>query len=80
MRFKAWLIEREITPKQAAFRLGVSAQAVYRYLLEPGSKHFRRPIDDVMAAIYVWTEGAVTPTDFYRLPDLPARTSCEAAE
>lgn len=69
MRFSEWLKQAEMKPKEAAARIGVLPTSLSRYLLAPDHPNFRRPTNDVMAAIYELTGGAVQPNDFYELPE-----------
>jgi hypothetical protein len=66
MQLRQYLYDREIPAASFAERIGVSVQAVHRYI-----NGDRMPRRDVMERIKVATRGAVQPNDFFR---------CEAAE
>jgi transcriptional regulator with XRE-family HTH domain len=59
MRLKDWLTDRDVTAAAFAVRIGVTPQAVHRYLLG------RKPRSDVLVAILKATGGQVTPNDFF---------------
>jgi transcriptional regulator with XRE-family HTH domain len=60
MRLRQYLDEHGLSPSDFAERIGVSFQAVYRYL--DGE---RIPAHDVLARIYKETKGRVTSNDFH---------------
>ncbi len=62
---RQWRLERDYTLDAAAAGVGTVRQVWYDW--EGGR---RIPSREFMAAIYRFTRGAVTPNDFYDLPDL----------
>jgi len=63
MRLRAYLDGHDISISAFAEAIGVSVQAVHRYL---GGDRIPRP--EVMQRIVVQTKGAVRPDDFYAVP------------
>ncbi len=63
MQLRAYLTDQAISIAEFAERIGVSVQAVHRYL--DGE---RIPQRDVMERIHAVTKGKVQPNDFYPLP------------
>ena len=61
MQLRRWLDNRDITVADFAARIGVTAQAVHRYVAGE-----RVPRRDVMERIKRATRGAVQPNDFFR--------------
>lgn len=70
MRLVAWRKKMGWTQTQLAERLGVSQPYVsaMERAVEPAI-----PNASIMNLIFVLSEGAVQPNDFYALPDLDAR-------
>lgn len=64
MKIEEYLKRCQITQAMLASRVGVSVQAVSLFCLGE-----RIPRPETMRKIYVATNGAVTPNDFYGLPD-----------
>lgn len=60
MRLREYLLAREISMTVFAERIGVSPQAVHRYL-----NGERLPRREVMERIKAETRGAVQPNDFF---------------
>jgi transcriptional regulator with XRE-family HTH domain len=60
-----WRRAKGLTQEDLGAKLGCEKPTVARY--EAGT---RIPERDTMRRIYVVTDGAVTPNDFYDLPDL----------
>lgn len=79
-RLDSWLKRTGTHRDDFAARIGVTLGALSRYCQEPSAANFRCPHRDAMSAIYVATNGAVTPTSFYNLPDLEPRRSAPADE
>lgn len=67
MKLKAWRLTQGMTQSELADAICVRTSAVSRY------ERDRVPEPDIVARIYAVTQGAVTPGDFYDLPDLPDR-------
>lgn len=67
MRFEKWAELENLTPVIVAKRCGLPLQSVYALL-----RGDRIPRPPIMAKIYLATNGAVQPNDFYDLPPLPA--------
>nr|DAF54000.1 MAG TPA: Helix-turn-helix XRE-family like protein [Siphoviridae sp. ctFgp7] len=64
MKIDEYLKQSQTTQAMLASRVGVSVQAVSLFC------HGERiPRPETMRKIYVATNGAVTPNDFYGLPD-----------
>lgn len=61
MQLASYLSKRHIHPADFAKQIGVSGEAVRRYLVEG-----RIPTPSVMTRIVEATHGKVTPNDFYR--------------
>jgi len=68
-----WLKANGIARSEFALALGCSHVAVTRYVLGD-----RFPERDILIAIYVATNGEITPNDFVDLPDLSSRLQCVA--
>lgn len=68
MKLQEYLEFKKI--KQAAFAklVGVSAQNITRY-----ARGQRIPDDQIMPLIFLATDGAVSPNDFYNLPPKPKK-------
>lgn len=64
MKIDEYLKQSQTTQAMLASRVGVSVQAVSLFCLGE-----RIPRPETMRKIYVATNGAVTPNDFYGLPD-----------
>lgn len=60
-----WMWERGFKPRHAEQFLKVSKQSIRRYCMPFGNAERRIPSEDVMGRIVAWTNGAVTPADFY---------------
>lgn len=60
-----WMWTRKVKPRDAAKRLGVTTEAVRRYCLEFGHPDRQIPGRKVLEAVHAWTEGEITPSDFY---------------
>lgn len=63
MRLATYIAERKISVPEMAARVGVTRQALWRYV-----NGLRIPRTEVMRAIVDETEGHVTPADFYAEP------------
>jgi transcriptional regulator with XRE-family HTH domain len=63
MQLRQYLADHDITMPVFAERIGVTTQAVYRYV-----NGERTPRRDVMERIRAATRGAVQPNDFFRQP------------
>ena len=72
MQLRAWMAQAGLSGRELGERIDATAQAVWRYTLPPTHPQCRIPDRRRMAAIYLATGGAVTPGDFYELPELPA--------
>lgn len=59
MRLNLWLAAKGISDQAFADKIGTTRQAVHRY--KTGARH---PEASVRAAIFVATDGDVTPNDF----------------
>lgn len=64
MNLASYLEKNESSGNAFAARIGVPAITVQRYLKG------RLPTKEIVIAIYVATDGEVTPNDFYPLPDI----------
>lgn len=64
MKLDAWLASSPLKDHEFAGKIGVSRVTLFR--LKTGR---RPPKRDVMAKISVATDGAVTPNDFFDLPE-----------
>lgn len=67
-----WMFDRNIRPKQAATRLGVSDKQVRRYLLPFGDPNRQIPSEGIIAEVVDWTDGEIGAADFYP-PELSGR-------
>ena len=66
MQIATYLRDRKLTLAAFASQIGVHPRAVHRYV------HGRRtPEREIMRRIVDATNGAVTPNDFFDLPDTP---------
>lgn len=70
MKLKAWREEKGRSLKSVADELGTDIATVFRWEVEPGEPNRRIPNEGYMCGLYRLTGGAVTPNDFYDLPDL----------
>lgn len=64
MKLSDFIDAQGLTASQFGVRIGVSRGAALRY-----ATGARIPHPEIMARIYVVTGGAVTPNDFYDLPE-----------
>lgn len=60
-----WMWERGLKWADGATALGVSGEQVRRYCLEFGHTQRQLPSREAMERIHAWTNGAITPADFY---------------
>lgn len=60
MHLTAYLTQHDVKPVDFAARIGVTVQALYRYLHGD-----RRPMPHVLERIHQATDGAVQPNDFF---------------
>jgi len=67
-----WIISEKINFSVLAQRTGCKPDTTRRHCLPIGDPDHRLPRIDMMQQYYLLTNGAVTPNDFYDLPDLPA--------
>lgn len=67
-----WAKDAGLSYPKLAQRLSCDASSAWRYGRPLDHPKFRVPPTDQMIAIYRVTCGAVTPNDFYDLPDLAA--------
>lgn len=65
MQLSTFLDVNGITQTQFAAEFGVSLNTASRW-----ARRLMVPAPKKMLQIYLWTHGAVTPNDFYDLPDL----------
>lgn len=73
MKLKAWREREGKSLKDVADALDINDIAtVFRWEQEPGVSSRRIPTEGYMRRLYRVTRGAVTPNDFYDLPDLDA--------
>lgn len=64
MKLNAWLAASPLKDHEFAGKIGVSRVTLFRL-----KKGLRPPKRDVMTKINEVTEGAVTPNDFFDLPE-----------
>ncbi|MDR3513752.1 MAG: hypothetical protein P4L73_19115 [Caulobacteraceae bacterium] len=74
-----WLFERGLKRRDAAAPLGVTPQAVGRYIRPFGDPLRQVPGLEVMERVVAWTGGEIRPADFYP-PELSAAPSGGAAD
>lgn len=58
-KFKAWYEAAGYTKESLAVKLGVSTQAIYKWLSEE-----RRPNQETMNLIFTLSQGEIEPNDF----------------
>jgi len=65
MKLQTYMNKNKLNDSQVASDIEVKPNSVYRYRTKR-----QRPDDKVMVRLYVYTDGKVSPNDFYNLPDL----------
>ena len=75
--FSSYLSGHDLTFAEFGRSINASRMAVRHWTMPKGHPARRLPSEEMMIAIYVETAGAVTPNDFYALPDLGAMAAAE---
>ena len=72
MKLNAWRISRRLSYTALGRLLGIKpARNARRLCLPPDHPEYRRASDAVILDAYRISRGAVTPNDWYELPELP---------